>query len=101
MASITIPNSCVDMSPPSPSSISGQDLVIYATYVTDAAIGYSATGKSCEYVSGIATLDNPDNTLQVGRPTVGRIKFNTYTIIDQAPTVTNVLFQSIVSTTLH
>lgn len=83
------------------SGVASADLVIYATYITDGTETYSATAKACAYVSGTATLANPDLTLKVNRPTVGRIKYNTYQIIDQKTSVTNLVFQSIVATTIH
>ena len=55
------------------------DLLIIANYLTDKNLGYGATGKSCDYVTGAI----PDYTLQVGRPTVGRIIFNTYNLVDR------------------
>ena len=62
-----------------------------------AAFGYGATGKSCDYVTG----SYPDYTLQVGRPTVGRMIFNTYNLVDQVSSLTNMLFQSVTTTTIH
>jgi hypothetical protein len=72
-------------------------LVIFARYITDGNISYAATGKSCDYVTGPAL----DYTLQVGRPTVGRIIFNTYQLVDQEPSLSNRLFQSVAATTIH
>jgi hypothetical protein len=68
--------------------------------LTDASISYGATGKSCNYYPGNATA-TPDVMLQVGRPTAGRIIFNTYSLVDREATLTNRLFQSITSTALH
>ncbi len=65
--------------------------------MTDKSKAYGATGKSCHYVAGAAV----DNTLQAGRPIVGRIIFNTYSLVDTAPSLTNRLFQSVTATTLH
>ena len=42
-----------------------------------------------------------DYTLQVGRPTVGRIIFNTYQLVDQEASLSNRLFQSVTATTIH
>jgi hypothetical protein len=69
-------------------------------YVTDPTLSYGATGKSCNYFPGTAVQAAPDNTLMVGRPTVGRIKFNTYKLVD-GKTLTNMLFQSVTATALH
>ena len=66
-------------------------------YLTDKAKTYGATGKSCKYLAGTT----PDLTLQTGRPTVGRIIFNTHQLVDQQTQLTNRLFQSITSTALH
>jgi Leishmanolysin len=63
-------------------------------------LSYGATGKSCNYFPGTASVASPDNTLTVGRPTVGRIKFNTYNLVDRS-TLTNLLFQSVTATALH
>ena len=78
---ITAPDPCVDFTPSSTAQTGGYsntDLVIFVQYVTDKTISYGATGKSCKYVIGPL----PDFTLQVGRPTVGRIIFNTYKLVD-------------------
>jgi len=53
-------------------------LHIYVKYLTDKLIGYGATGVSCKQFSGTTA---PDSTLQAGRPTVGRVIFNTYTLL--------------------
>lgn len=73
--------------------------MIFAKYITDgsATYGYGATGKSCDYVLG----GYPDYTLQVGRPTVGRMIFNTYNLVDRVSSLTNMLFQSVTTTTIH
>lgn len=97
------PSTCVDFSPSSndvSNGISSSDLHIYVRYVTDntAAFSYAATGLSCKYVTG-RTL--PDATFQQGRPTVGRIIFNTYNIIDRETSLTNRLFAQITMTSLH
>lgn len=95
---VTIPAYCVDFSPSnSGSQIANTELVIFAQYVSDASKSYGATGKSCDYVSGAF----PDSTLQVGRPSVGRIIFNTYSLVDQESSLTNRLFQSVTATTIH
>jgi predicted Zn-dependent protease with MMP-like domain len=43
----------------------------------------------------------PDLTMQAGRPTVGRIIFNTYRLVDVEPSLSNRLFQSVTATTIH
>ena len=80
--------------------IGASDLHIYVLYSTDKNLAYGATGKSCKYF-GDGLGSTPDNTLQLGRPTVGRIIFNTYSLIDTAPSLSNRLFQSITATALH
>jgi hypothetical protein len=77
--------------------ISNAELVIFAQYLTDKNKAYGATGKSCHYVTGAAV----DDTLQTGRPIVGRIIFNTYSLVDTASSLTNRLFQSVTATTIH
>lgn len=77
---ITVPLYCVDFAPSNGgSNIANHELVIFAQYVTDASKSYGATGKSCDYVNGVY----PDSILQTGRPSVGRIIFNTYTLVDR------------------
>jgi len=76
---------CVDHNTPSNDQvfgISASDLHIYVTYTTDRNEVYGATGKSCKYF-GDPTPTYPDSTLQMGRPVIGRIKYNTYALIDQ------------------
>lgn len=97
------PALCVDFGPSAndvANGISASDLHIYVRYVTDSttAYGYSATGKSCKYVTS-RTL--PDTTLQQGRPTVGRIIFNTYNIIDRQTSLTNRVFAEVTTTAMH
>lgn len=96
------PSLCVDVTTTTNdriNGISGSDLHIYVTYLTDKNAAYGATGKSCKYFGDLlSTL--PDTTLQAGRPTVGRIKFNTYILVD-GQSLTNRLFQSATSTALH
>jgi leishmanolysin len=101
MASITPPSPCVDYTPPSTTAFAGVDLVLFVLYITDQSQTYGATGKSCKYFEGTVTAGNPDLTLQIGRPTVGRIIFNTYNLVDRESSLTNRLFQSITSTALH
>lgn len=69
--------------------ISNSDLHIYIKYVTDKLITYGATGVQCKTISGRVL---PDLTMQQGRPTVGRIIFNTYTTVDKQTTLTNRYF---------
>jgi len=66
--------------------------------VTDKNLGYSATGVSCQWnsISGY-----PDTTLRAGRPTVGRIIFDTYNIVDRKGSLTNRLFAQIAAVCLH
>ena len=102
MSSLLAPILCVDHNTPNNDriiGISGSDLHIYILYTTDQALTYGATGKSCKYFGNSASL--PDTTLQIGRPTMGRIIFNTYMLVDREARLTNRLFQSITSTTLH
>lgn len=73
-------------------------------YLTDKAINYGATGIHCK-VFDDATV--PAETFQAGRPTVGRIIFNTYALLedegitnDQA-LLTNRRFASITATAIH
>jgi len=73
------------------------DLYVFAKYLVDGSIGYGATGKSCDYITGAL----PDTTRQVGRPTVGLIIFNTHTLFNRITSVSNTQFQSIASTTIH
>jgi hypothetical protein len=101
VGTITAPNPCVDFTPSSTAQSAGYsnaDLVIFVQYLSDKSKTYGATGKSCKYFTGSA---NPDYTLQQGRPTVGRIIFNTYNLVDQQTILTNRLFQSVTSTALH
>ena len=98
LLSITVPDTCVDITPYNKGTvINNYELIIYAQYLTNKQIGYGATGKSCDYVTG----SYPDYTLQVGRPTVGRMIFNTYNLVDQVSSLTNMLFQSVTTTTIH
>ena len=103
LTTISAPSVCVDYNtPPNDQQygISASDLHIYTTYITDKTQSYGATGKSCKYYGdGTATL--PDATLQVGRPTMGRIIFNTYSLVDTQSSLTNRLFQSVISTACH
>lgn len=102
LSSVTIPNSCVDFSPDNPGgTVANYDLLIFARYLTDKNIGYGATGKSCDWVSAVASSSTPDYTLQHGRPSVGRIIVNTYTLVDQSSSLTNLLFQSVTTTIIH
>lgn len=78
---IFAPATCYDFSPPKndiDNGIASSDLHIYVQYVTDKAITYGATGVSCRVFTGTTV---PDSTFQAGRPTIGRIKFNTYTLL--------------------
>lgn len=79
--------------------IGASDLHIYVLYKTDKSLAYGATGASCLYYADTGSY--PDSTLQIGRPIMGRIIFNTYNLIDQLSSLTNLVFQSITATALH
>lgn len=101
IARIYAPATCQDFSPSSndvSNGISSSDLHIYVRYVTDSTISYGATGVSCNHVS---SLTLPDLTLQQGRPTIGRIVFNTYNIVDDETSLTNRLFAAVTATSIH
>lgn len=103
LTTINAPSICVDYNTPpndQTQGVSASDLHIYVTYITDKTESYGATGKSCKYF-GDGLTPPPDSTLQVGRPTMGRIIFNTYNLVDTAASLSNRLFQSITSTALH
>jgi hypothetical protein len=95
------PSTCADFNPSSndvSNGISNSDLHIYVRYITDRTLPYGATGVSCKYITSRIL---PDATFQQGRPTVGRIVFDTYNIIDGQTSLTNRLFSSICATALH
>lgn len=48
-------------------------------YVTDKGVGYGATGIHCKVFDDSTA---PAVTFQAGRPTVGRIIFNTYALLE-------------------
>jgi hypothetical protein len=101
-SNIAAPVVCVDFNTPGPDQTNGvslTDLHIYLTYLTDSSKSYGATGKSCKYY-GDGNTNLPDTTLQAGRPTMGRIIFNTYVLVD-GQSLTNRLFQSCTATALH
>lgn len=103
LTTILAPTVCVDYNTSSNDQvygISASDLHLYVTYITDKSQSYGATGKSCKYY-GDNTATLPDSTLQIGRPTMGRIIFNTYNLVDTAASLTNRLFQSVTATALH
>ena len=92
MGTVYPPNTCFDFNPSATDVSNGfaaTDLLIYVRYVGDSGITYGATGVSCKWVTGISL---PDSTFQMGRPTVGRIIFNTHTTVDQEAALTNRLF---------
>ncbi len=107
MARIYAPLTCYDFNPPTndvQNGIASSDLHIYVQYVTDGSITYGATGVSCRVFTGTTV---PDSTFQAGRPTIGRIKFNTHNLLenqgisnDQA-LLTNRRFAAITATALH
>lgn len=82
VANVKPPSTCFDYNPSSVDVSTGfaTDLLIYALYIGNSSMSYGATGVSCKWVTGSSF---PDTTLQIGRPTVGRIIFNTYTLVDQ------------------
>lgn len=85
---------CVDFTTPLNDRSSGialSDLHIYVSYITDNTQQYAATGKYCKVSAGSTSSPNPDPTLARGRPTMGRIKFNTAYNLDGA-VLTNRLF---------
>ena len=73
-------------------------------YISDKVISYGATGIHCSEFTGTTA---PDSTFQAGRPTIGRIKFNTYTLLENAgisndeALLTNRRFASITATAIH
>ena len=102
LTTIVAPSMCVDYSTPSNDrnfGVSASDLHIYARYITDKNTAYGATGKSCKYFGDSSS--SSDSTLQRGRPTMGRIIFNTFSTVDSSSSLTNMLFQSVTSTCLH
>ena len=102
LSSLQAPGLCVDYTPSindQTYGIGASDLHIYVLYVTDKSITYGATGRSClKYGQGGTP---PDSMLQLMRPIMGRIIFNTYTLVDTQASLTNVLFQSVTATALH
>jgi hypothetical protein len=81
LSRINSPTTCFDFTTPvndRTNGIASSDLHIYVRYLTDKNIGYGATGIACKYFT---TTTAPDSTLQAGRPTVGRIIFNTFTLL--------------------
>jgi hypothetical protein len=101
LTAITVPSYCVDFYPSNNgSTVNDTELLIFARYLTDPSKSYGATGKSCDWITW-ASGQTVDYTLQVGRPTVGRIIFNTYQLVDQEPSLSNRLFQSVAATTIH
>ena len=99
--SVTIPSTCFDYNVTANDVANGvgpTDLHIYVLYVTDSQRGYGATGVSCQWNP---TSNTVDTTLKAGKPTVGRIIFNTYKIVDTRTPLTNRLFASITATAIH
>jgi hypothetical protein len=79
---IKSPQTCFDFDTPNSDwqdGVSSSDLHIYVRYVTDKGLSYGATGVSCKTFDGTTM---PDSTFQYGRPVVGRIIFNTYTLLE-------------------
>ncbi len=107
VARIYAPSTCNDFNPPLndvQNGIASSDLHIYVLYLTDQSITYGATGVHCRVFTGTTI---PDSTFQAGRPTVGRIKFNTYSLLDNQgisndqALLTNRRFASLTATALH
>lgn len=93
ITTIMAPPSCVTYPTPSNDQtygIAGSDLHIYMRQTTDSSKSYGASGKSCKYYGDQIAIP-PDLTLQIGRPTMGNIIFNTYQLTDGL-TLTNRLF---------
>lgn len=102
LSSLQAPGSCVDYTPSQNDQLYGigaSDLHIYVLYITDSGQAYGATAAACKYFNTGGSY--PDATLQIGRPTMGRIIFNTYNLLDQLTSLTNLVFQSITATALH
>lgn len=103
LSSLKAPSMCtVDYTPSQNDQIFGigaSDLHIYVLYKTDKTLSYGATGASCLYFGTGGSL--PDSTLQIGRPIIGRIIFNTYNLVDTLTSLTNLVFQSVTATALH
>lgn len=107
VARIYAPSTCNDFDPPTndvQNGIASSDLHIYVRYFTDKSITYGATGVSCRVFTGTTV---PDSTFQAGRPTIGRIKFNTYSLLDNQGVsndqalLTNRKFAALTATALH
>ncbi len=99
---VTIPATCYDYTVPATDVSNGvgpTDLHIYAIYVTNSSAGFGATGVSCAWSASSNGAVDP--TLKSGKPTVGRIIFNTYRIVDTRTPLTNRLFSAITATSLH
>ena len=97
--SIVIPNVCVDLNIIEKnlmSSAPSTDLLIYATSITNETLTYTVTGKSCVYSTNGIPPPGPDYYLQYGRPTVGRMKFNTFPKL-KGFQLTNRLFATLTS----
>ena len=100
---IDIPSLCHDYSPPLTDVQTGKansDMHIYVLYSTDSTVGYGATGVSCSWVTTSGVF-YPDTSYRAGKPTAGRIIFNTYNLVDREDALTNRLFSSITATALH
>lgn len=104
---IFAPTTCFDFDPPQNdinNGIASSDLHIYVQYITDKSQPYGATGVSCKVFDGKSI---PDDTFQAGRPTFGRIKFNTFTLLDDRgisndqALLTNRRFAAIAATAIH
>ena len=102
LSSLIAPALCNDYTPSVNDQnygISASDLHIYVLYITDSGTSYGANGASCLYYNTGGSY--PDNTLRIGRPIMGRIKFNTYHLVDQLSALTNIVFQKVTATAIH
>lgn len=100
-ANIAAPATCVDYTSPSvdvSSGVANSDLHIYVLYESNSSKSSVATGKYCQVTAGSGSL--PDATLARGRPTFGRLRFNTAVTLDGA-NLTNRLFADTASYALH
>ena len=82
---ISIPSMCHnDYTPPQSdidNGIANSDLHIYVLYSTTNQVSYGATGVSCSHVTTFG-VTYPDTSFRAGKPTAGRIIFNTFNLVD-------------------
>lgn len=89
---IVAPTTCAGYTSPNvdvTNGIANSDLHLYVIYESNSSKNYAVTGKYCQLAAGVGGL--PDPTLARGRPTFGRLKFNTAYNLDGV-TLTNRLF---------